>query len=100
MTTILTPAEVAPLYVFTAAHDYVIATSPEDAHAAYCEHLVEDEDAFDWLRLGDDTELTIWCDRDDGSIAAIDDDGAEPVTRTAAEWVERCGRGWLCSTEN
>lgn len=42
--------------------------------------------------------ISIWTDPE-GAIAYPDDDGAETLVLTAAEWARREGRGFLCTTE-
>lgn len=70
---------------------WVVAESPEDAEQAYAETFGDrhDDPEFkltDWAELDDDELITIMADK--GS-----------TTLTAAEWVEKCGRGFLCTGE-
>lgn len=82
--------------------DFVVAHDLEDAWACLEEQTGEgfrgDGGIENWERLPGDRMLTIWCEAD-GDVAQVDEDGAEPVERTCAEWAARNGRGFLCSTE-
>jgi hypothetical protein len=85
------------LHVYTDGYDYVVASDSAQAEALYCEYY-GDECYREFRRMGDLEELSIRVE-DDGSIAQVGDSDCEPLTLTAAEWVTREGKGWLCTTE-
>ncbi len=79
------------LHVFEAELSmWVIASSPEDAQKVQVEYEgTTTEEAYapeEWARVSADKVLSI---RDDGT--------GETSKRTAAEWIARQGRGFLCS---
>lgn len=78
------------LRMYTDDYDTVIAYSPEDASAAWCEQT--GEKAEDYPRHK-------WSERTADLTADIEGrtNGAE--THPPAVWIERFGRGFLCSTE-
>ena len=84
-----------PLHVFTNHTDTVIARDPEDATRVWLEHLGECEGNYvhDWTRLDGDHVLGI---DDENTNDATD---GSPLRLTCREWIEREGRGFLCSTE-
>lgn len=93
------------MHVYRFDYDWFVAESEPDALAAYREHYVVKTNALDeaeceeqlrdgCMELPDDQPLRIICDPD----GQISDDG-QPIERTCAEWAEREGRGFLCSTE-
>jgi hypothetical protein len=86
--------------------DWVVAYDAEDAALVWLQHngyetpasFAEANEKYGW-ELPSFEEytkpgLTIMCDADGDPS----DEGAN-VTRTPAEWAEREGRGFLCSTE-
>lgn len=86
--------------LYTDGTDFVIATDLNDARAAWVEHRggdAEDFDVHEWTEADPAEELAIWCDAD-GDPCEPEEDGAELIAKTHAQWVER-GRGFLCSTE-
>jgi hypothetical protein len=93
------------LYVSPDRCEWVIAESKEDAWNAWAESLGfpnagagAGEDEEYWLAIHDEEKLTIWCNNETG-LPTMDDDDSSDVELTAIEWVKRCGRGWLCTTE-
>lgn len=87
--------------LYTDGTDWVIAADTGDARAAWVEHRggeAEDFEADEWGECDlPDEEMAIWCD-ENGDPCGSEDDGAELIAKTHAQWVER-GRGFLCSTE-
>jgi hypothetical protein len=86
--------------LFTDTSDWVVADNLDDARAAWVEHRggdVEDFDDSDWSEVDPGEELAVWCDPG-GDPCGPEDDGAELIAKTAAQWAE-LGRGFLCSTE-
>ena len=77
------------LRMYTDDYDTVIAYSPEDATAAWCEHIGP----------GADPSHLEWDEKHTPLTADIEGrtNGAE--THPPAVWIERFGRGFLCSTE-
>lgn len=77
--------------------DYVIAHNVDDAWALLSEQGYERDEYHedDLEELPDGGSLAIRVDAD----GDITDDSGEPLKRTHAEWAEREGRGFLCSTE-
>lgn len=76
--------------VWTNDTDTVVAASIEDVKAIIVElHGSFEDEEGDWRTLPDDKPITIHNIDGAGSIA----------TRTAKEWAEVNGRGFLCSTE-
>jgi len=81
--------------------DTVIAESADDARRAWCEFTGEDLDAcreeHEITPVDPDKVIGIWCDST-GKIAEPGH-GAAVIRFTAAMWVAREGRGFLCSSE-
>lgn len=96
------------LHVFTTGDDWVIAENQEDAVKVWDEHCNDEwffyGDLEDWKQLPDDQPLAIaW---EDIPPAASIPPGIEIEQvsdyhwRTVAycgQWVEKCGRSFLCS---
>jgi hypothetical protein len=81
--------------------DIVIAESAEDARLVWCEVTGEDLEAcyeeHEVTPVDPEKVIGIWCDKD-GKIAEPGH-GAAVARLTAAMWVAREGRGFLCSSE-
>lgn len=89
------------LHCYTDDTDTVVAESPEDAIAAWEEYVGDKWDLEmngAWDLVPDDRKLKIWCDGM-GTPDEPDANGAQVIERTAKEWADEQGRGWLCSTE-
>jgi len=88
--------------LFTNKTNWVIAADVEDAWRVWSEKSGEEredyEDDWTWEEVPTGDELAIWCDAG-GIPCDPEEDGSELLTKTAAQWVEEHGRGFLCSTE-
>ncbi len=88
-------AEVANkcLRLWSNGTDTVVASSPDDATAAYVELTgaspLDDDGVCEWVVVDESKVIPI----------NMDDGAGDKVTRTAAEWAVWNGRGFLCSTE-
>ena len=69
--------------------DSVIAYSPEDASAAWCEQTGEKPEDY----------RHVWRERTADLTADIEGRTNGVETHPPAVWIERFGRGFLCSTE-
>lgn len=78
------------LKMYTNGYDTVIASSPDDARAAWCEWM--GEKAEDYPRHE-------WSERAADLTADIESKTNGTETHPPAWWIERFGRGFLCSTE-
>ncbi len=90
-----------PLYIYATECDWVCAFDKHDALNQWCKAIGETADGYDpddWERVPDDKSLSFWCDAE-GNIAEPEETGNTPIKKTAREWVEKCGRGYLGSTE-
>jgi len=90
------------LYMTPDGGEWVIAHTQDDAWRAREEQTGEERDDFRdnwWVELKPHDQLEIYVDPDDGVPTDPEDSGARPLTLTAAEWVARRGRGWLCTSE-
>ncbi len=96
------PPDRAVVHIYDNDCDWVCAASPEDALAVWLEFTGEKpSDGYrveDWLLVPDDKPLGFWCDAD-GKIAEPCAPENSVVKKPAREWVEKCGRGYLGSTE-
>lgn len=72
------------LHVFHNDLEYVIAKTKRDASAVLKEKGATFEDDEDWKRIPDDHPLTV-----------CDENGKNPVKKTAAEWIAEKGRSLL-----
>ena len=82
-------SETETLAVWTDGEDTVIATSAEDAVAVYEDYCGKRDDGADpFVRVPDHRVITIRSD---------DPDEPNEDERTAAQWVRKNGRGFLCS---
>jgi hypothetical protein len=93
-------------YCFSEA-DYVIAEDVEDAWKVWCECTAEKREDYECEcipgcgcnpeELAPDQEISIWCD----SKGEPDEpgNGALLLKHTAAFWIAKMGRGFLCSSE-
>lgn len=89
------------LYVTPDGTEWVIAANEDDAWRVHQEHTGEERDDFSepwWKKLDPNDQLEIYVDAD-GVPTDPDEDGASPLALSAKEWIERRGRGWLCTTE-
>jgi hypothetical protein len=86
------------LTVYTNDADTAIAESIDDAELVLKEYGYTEVDleTFDVVEPGE--EITIHCDAS-GAPACPGDPGVSPITKTAAEWVQARGRGFLCTSE-
>lgn len=87
----------ARLYVYEIGPDHIIAHDEDDAWELWCRHHGErrsDYKGEPCTRVDDDVVLSIIVD----AAGRISDSGAA-VELSAREWVQREGRGFLCSTE-
>ncbi len=88
------------LYVFTDGAEYVIAHDREDANKVWSEFTGEPNCTLDWEEpLGDQQPLVCWRYKDGGGIAEPNEEGAEEIERSAADWCAREERGYFCTTE-
>lgn len=79
--------------------DWVIAESPDDASKIMHETLGADGcDPEDWDEKKPDATVKVWCDAE-GNPAEPGEPANKVIARTAAEWIERLGRGYVGSTE-
>lgn len=82
------------MIAFTDEYDTWIAKDLKDLKTLICEEekilSAQDFDEVDWQDLHDDTELTI--------ILYPYENGPKEI-RTIKSWIEKNGRGFLCSTE-
>jgi hypothetical protein len=83
------PARSTALHVFSDGTDTVVAASLEDALAVWTEHAGEREDDMDPFELVPDEKPLTITDADDGTME----------TKTAGQWADDNGRGFMCSTE-
>lgn len=78
------------LGVYFNGFDWVIAESAADASTV----LAGDDEAgpliarICWRKLPNDEQIVVW-----------DEELENQRSQTALEWVQECGRGFLCSTE-
>jgi hypothetical protein len=89
------------LYLFESGNpDWVVAFDIDDARRLWCEHMGEKPEDYvgedDWTPLADDATAKYWLDRETGKLT--DDDGVL-TELTAAEVVERFGRGFVASVD-
>jgi hypothetical protein len=81
------------LHVYTNDIDTFIAASLADLWVLYRETIgdtIDDDERQAWHLIAPEHEIT---------VQFPDDDPPHTDTATAAEWVQRHGRGFLCSTE-
>jgi len=85
------------LHAFTNEVDILIARDIGDAWQIWQEHTGESDESYreELYQMPDDAPIGIWWDGE--KIAELGQ--GEVLTLTAAEWVAREGRGFLCSTE-
>ena len=87
------------LALFTDGTEHIVARDLDDAKAIQRETTGIDrqtQDECEWDQELDDKPIWIWWK--DGR-ASCPCDGGEKLELTAAEWVAKAGRGWLCSSE-
>lgn len=86
------------LRVFAVGPDNVVAYSEEDAWSVLIEHRGGDLDDYEgdvMAEVAPDEVIRIYVDSDGQPT----DDEGEIAALTAREWAQRCGRGFLCSSE-
>lgn len=88
------------LHVFSNDFEWVIARNMDDVYALFAENpgWSQPEDWEDWGQEDDAAEHTIWCD-EGGKPTEPHSEDSSRVTLTNAQWCERIGRGYLCTTE-
>ena len=89
------------LYVTPDETEWVIAADEDDAWRVREDHTGEERDDFGetwWKELAPTDMLEIFVDAD-GDPTDPSEDGATTMNLSAAEWIARRGRGWLCTTE-
>jgi hypothetical protein len=93
--------ETANLHVFTNDCEWVIARDAEDVRAVLSgEHGIPyDGNDEAWEQCSDAERLTIHLSADESEVAEPGEEGARPVRKTFREWIEKFGRGYLCTTE-
>jgi hypothetical protein len=90
------------LHVFSNDFEWVIARDMDDVRALFSENpgwsQPDEDDWENWDQDPDDQTQTIWCDSE-GKPTEPHGEGSERVTLTNAEWCEKLGRGYFCTTE-
>ncbi len=79
--------------------DTIIAAGIDDAWTVWSEHTGERRQDYEGQieELPMDAEIGIWCDTE-GQPAEPGGDN-RLIKLSAAEWIDRVGRGFLCSSE-
>ncbi len=72
-------------------HDFAVAATAEEAHE-FLRHLASNED-----EPFDADNWTTW--PDDKPFTRTNDEGKQPVTKTAAEWCASSGAGYFASRD-
>ncbi len=89
-----------PLHVFTDDAEWFVAHNLADAHEVRAElyGATLEPELYPLDELPDHERMGIWSDSD-GHITEHGDDGGTVIRRTMADWCQREGRGFLCTTE-
>jgi hypothetical protein len=85
--------------VFTNDCEWCVAESVEDVVRLMDEYGYGEQDPEAWGPMDDAETISIHCDADGDPTEPGGDDDAGVVTRTAAEWAQLRGPGFLCTTE-
>ena len=93
-------APAAPLHVWNNDHDWVIASTVEDAKVVLDAELGIDCDLRDFSMEPDGKLFTCWLTRNGALARGRAEKGARKAGKTAGEWAAHFGRGYAWTDED